>query len=386
MIAAAPILIEGHCQGEGGTIEVRPPSRGEMRACRMLLPEAFRIRRPPDLLLAAGSSPLRYLGVLSYDLVHHGGRLGWRVAVHVARAARRRGVGPRLIAEIASRGRRRGAAFLLAEVDAEEQPGCRDFLAACGFRTASRCTSYEGDLAHYRSVIGRDPRPPRGPRQGPGRGPRRSRRARRPHEALDRLAAARIAASFQPVDDLSADFWRRPSVRDSSAILMLGDRAIGGIVAEAFGDAGRRALALRSIAEFRGGWANVILSAGSGDRLAALGVRRVRFSTTEETPDTENGVRIHGYRSSPHRRAPPAGPHRGKFMSTSLYLINPACDVPTYHSGDVFAASGHGRGHVGGRPGDDDRRGDGARRRARGDLRRGHRAGRPRHDAPTSSA
>ena len=27
-------------------------------------------------------------------------------------------------------------------------------------------------------------------------------------------------------------------------------------------------------------------------------------------------------------------------MSTSLYLINPACDVPTYHSGDVFAASG----------------------------------------------
>jgi hypothetical protein len=27
-------------------------------------------------------------------------------------------------------------------------------------------------------------------------------------------------------------------------------------------------------------------------------------------------------------------------MSTSLYLINPACDVPTYHGGEVFGASG----------------------------------------------
>ena len=296
MIAAAPILIEGHCQGEGGTIAVRPPSRGEMRACRMLLPEAFESRRPPDLLLAAGSSPLRYLGALSYDLVHHGGRLGWRVAVHVARAARRRGVGTRLIAEIAAHGRRRGAAFLLAEVDAEESLA-GNFLVACGFRAASRCTSYEGNLAHYRGVIGaiRDRLRARGkvPAEARVVSPREA-----PHEALDRLAAARIAASFQPVDDLSADFWRRPSVRDSSAILMLGDRAIGGVVAEAFGDLA--VVPWRSVdPEFRGGWANVILSAALGDRLAALGVRRVRFSTTEETPDTEYGVRVHGY---DHRR------------------------------------------------------------------------------------
>ena len=116
-----------------------------------------------------------------------------------------------------------------------------------------------------------------------------------------------VAATCQPTENLAADFWRRPSVRDSSAILMLGDRAIGGMVAEAFGELAD--VPWRSVdPEFRGGWANVVLSAALGDRLAALGVRRVRFSTTEETPDTENGVRIHGYL---HRRivdAPPARP------------------------------------------------------------------------------
>jgi GNAT superfamily N-acetyltransferase len=274
-----------------GAIEVRPPARDELPACRMLLPEAFRSGIRPDLLLAAGSSPRRYLGALAYDLVHHGGRLGWRLRLHVARAARRRGVGLRLIGEIAGRGRRRGAAFLAIEAGADD-PAAAAFLAAAGFRVASRCSTYEGDLAHYRGVVApiRDRLAARGriPEGARVVGPREA-----PAEALGRLVEEWAARAFLPAADLSSGYWWRPSVRDASAILLLGDRAIGGVVAEARGEVAE--IPWRSVEpEFRGGWANVVLAAGSADRLAALGVRRVRFATTEETPDTENGIRVHG--------------------------------------------------------------------------------------------
>jgi GNAT superfamily N-acetyltransferase len=289
---AAPMIRAGDSPDARDAIEVRPPTRAELLPCRMILPEAFRTGGSPDLLLAVAPSPLRYLGVLSYRLVYQGGRLGWRVGLHVARAARRQGVGQRLIAEIAARGQRRGVAFLLAEAESDNSLASA-FLASAGFRAASRCASYEGDLAQYRDVVVaiRDRLEARGkvpantrvvlPREAPA-------------EALDRLAAEQMARAFLPAEDLATDFWKRPSVRDSSVFLMLGDRAIGGAVAEMSGELAT--VSWRSVdPEFRGGWANILLSTGLADRLTALGVRRVRFSTTEETPDTENGVRIHGF-------------------------------------------------------------------------------------------
>ncbi len=115
-----------------------------------------------------------------------------------------------------------------------------------------------------------------------------------PADALECLLQEWVARAFLPASDLSPEYWRRPSVRDASAILMMGDRALGGIVAEVRGDAAD--VRWRSLVpEFRGGWANVVLTAGLADRLSAMGVRRIRFATTEETPDTENGVRIHGF-------------------------------------------------------------------------------------------
>lgn len=274
-----------------GGSDVRPPNRAELLPCRMLLPEAFRSGRRPDLLLATGRDPLRYEGVLAFELVHHGGRLGWRIEAHVARAARLRGVGGRLVAEIARRGRRRGVGFLLAEV-APEDRGATSFLASAGFRVASRCATYEGDLSRYRSAACdlRDRLAARGKVPDGARvvSPRDA-----PAEALDRLAREWAARAFLAPGDLSPSFWERPAIRDASAVLMLGDRAIGGIVAEVAGDSA--GIAWRSIdPEFRLGWANIILSAAVADRLASLGVRRIRFSTTEETPDTENGVKIYG--------------------------------------------------------------------------------------------
>jgi len=274
------------------TIEVRPPTRGELPACRMLLPEAFQSGPRPDLLLAMAARPFRYLGVLAYELVHQGGRLGWRLRLHVARSARRRGVGTRLIREIADRGRRRGAAFLAVEAGTEDR-SAGTFLAASGFRIASRCSVYEGDLAHYRCVLGsiRDRLAARGrvPEGARIVGPREA-----PALALGCLVEEWAARALLAASDLSGDFWRRPSVRDASVILMLGDRALGGILAEARGEAAD--LAWCWVApEFQGGWATIVLSAGSADRLAALGTRRVRFATTLETPHTENSVRIHGF-------------------------------------------------------------------------------------------
>jgi hypothetical protein len=236
--------------------------------------------------------PLRYKGVIAYDLVHHGGRLGWRLRLHVARSARRRGLGTRLIREIGDRGRRRGAAFLAVEAGAEDL-AAGAFLAASGFRIASRCSVYEGDLAHYRSVWGsiRDRLAARGriPEGARIVGPREA-----PAQALASLVEDWAARAFLTASDVSPDFWRRPSVRDASVILMLGDRALGGIVAESRGEAADIPWCWVA-PEFHGGWATIVLAAASADRLAALGTRRVRFATTEETIHTENSVRIHGF-------------------------------------------------------------------------------------------
>ena len=140
MIVAAPILIEGHCQGEGGTIAVRPPTRGEMRACRMLLPEAFQSGRPPDLLVAAGASPLRYLGVAVLRP-----RASWRPAGLAGLDPRRSGGPTARGGPAPDRGDRLAWPAPRGGVPAG-RGRCRDrqaadFLAACGFRAASRCTS-----------------------------------------------------------------------------------------------------------------------------------------------------------------------------------------------------------------------------------------------------
>jgi GNAT superfamily N-acetyltransferase len=272
-------------------IEIRVPTRSELRGCRMILPEALAAGVRPDLLLAAEPSPVRYLGVLAYDLVLHGGRLGWRVRMHVVVGRRRRGIGARLIAAIAERARNRGAGFLVAEVDGDDASAAA-FLAVTGFRAVSRCTTYEADLAAYRRVAGsiRDRLAARGrlPEGARVVAPRQA-----PSGALEWLDEERRGHAIVPAAEIDGE-GRGPSTDDVSSVLVLDGRAIGGVVARVRGDVAE--VAWRSVLpEYRGGWANVVLAAGSADRLAAQGVRRVRFSTTDDTPDTENGVRIHGF-------------------------------------------------------------------------------------------
>lgn len=85
----------------------------------------------------------------------------------------------------------------------------------------------------------------------------------------------------------------KPELFRPSVVLLLDGQVAAAIIVEEIGPLAM--VRSRVVApEFRGGWANVVLAAGSADRLATLGVRRVRFATTEDTPDTENGVRIYG--------------------------------------------------------------------------------------------
>ena len=93
------------------------------------------------------------------------------------------------------------------------------------------------------------------------------------------------------------DLLRRPAVREVSVALLDGDTIVGAVLLERHGtlaDVHWRVVA----PAYRGGWANVILTSAMGDRMTALGVTHVKFSTTTETPDTERMVRLYGVEQS----------------------------------------------------------------------------------------
>src|SRR5437764_9281840 len=94
--------------------EIRPPRPAEVRACRMILPDAFHRGLTPDLLLAVDSDPFRFLGVAAFTLVLFEGRPAWELRLHVVRGHRRMGHGTHLVRSLIDRGTNRGVIGLIA--------------------------------------------------------------------------------------------------------------------------------------------------------------------------------------------------------------------------------------------------------------------------------
>jgi GNAT superfamily N-acetyltransferase len=272
-------------------VEIRPPHRSELRACRLILPEAFGRVVVPDLLLAVGRQPIRFLGALAYAAVLFEGNPSWRLALHVVRGYRRRGIGTQLVRSLIGRTAGRGVRALIAPQPAEEPEAAR-FLGSLGFQHAFRSSVYEGELEHYRAAVG----PLCERLRGRGKVPPGARAVPlqdAPRDGLAQLLAEHARRTPHSLGDPWAEVWLRPSAREASAVLMLGDQVIGAILAEKHGPLAE--VIWRVVAPpYRGGWANIVLNAATWDRMARSGVRRVRFTTTTHTPDTERFVRLYG--------------------------------------------------------------------------------------------
>jgi GNAT superfamily N-acetyltransferase len=313
MLSQGPVsgsgIDDGGRSGHPAAVEIRTPLRSELRACRLMLPSSFRRGVAPELLVAVGMQPFRFLGALAYGLVLFEGKPAWRLRLHVVSAHRRLGIGTRLLGSLASRGSERGVSTLIAQREAEEESGAAPFLESAGFRYGFRSSMYEGDLEHYRAAVG----PLRERLAGRGRIPSDARSVsldEAPREALSRLLADHARRTPHSIGTPWADAWRRPQIRDASSVLMRERDVIGVILAEKHDECAE--VIWRVVApSYRGGWANVVLNAATWDHMFQNGVRRVRFATTVQTPDTERFVRIYGAGQARHtdyfvRALPPA--------------------------------------------------------------------------------
>ena len=272
-------------------VEIRPPANAELRACRMILPEAFQHGVAPDLLLAVEPERHRFAGAIAYSAALFTGALAWRFQLHVVRGYRRRGIGRSLVDALASRAAEQSVTALVG-IQPEQAADGPQFLAAIGCAPSYRSSVYVGEIANYDSTLRPLVERVRARRWAPD-DVRSLTLGEAPREQL--LAFLKATALHEPhhMDTHWEDLWRRPSVRESSVVLLQSDDIVGVIMAERRGtlvDVIWRVVA----PAYRRGWANVLLTAAMWDRMVETGVTHMKFATTSDTPDTERAVRLYG--------------------------------------------------------------------------------------------
>jgi GNAT superfamily N-acetyltransferase len=276
---------------EAPSLEVRPPMRPEIRAARMLLPEAFASGKAPDLLLAVQSDPLRFVGAAAYQQIAVAGGIGWELQLHVPPAQRRRGIGSLLIAALVERGKFARLSALVADHDILREPAGGHFLQSLGFRFAGRKVRAEVILDDYFGIFV----PMRDRLMQRGKVPGTIRVVGLPEVERDdvvRFVAAHRGASDDPESSWQSE-WDALDFREASMVLLDSARVIGLWIGQTQGD---RAVAhYRLIAtDRRGGWANLVLCAETACRYRARGIRYVEFISNEQTQDTLAVVHLHG--------------------------------------------------------------------------------------------
>ncbi len=272
-------------------IEVRAPRPDEWRACRALLPEAFSSGVLPQLLLAARAQPFGYLGACAAEPRSYEASPAWHLSLHVAPPFRRQGVGSHLIRTFVDRRAGPSVRTVIAS-HADDEPGAAAFLRSVGFAFSFRVSRYEVELAPYiergqafRARLVAHGKVPAGAAVA------------RVSEVSREDVAQLLGSRTGPVADALGASWgdqlKRTSVREMSTALMLDGAIIGVVLADLEGTRGE--MLWRAVAhDYRAGWANIVLSTASGERIFRAGGRTLRFTTTRETPDTERAVRLYG--------------------------------------------------------------------------------------------
>ena len=116
----------------------------DRRACRMLLPDKPGEVGWSQMLVAKDAANGAILGAAKgMPTRMESGRFQLRIAVHVPKPFRRRGVATALVERLAAHAREQRFQSLAALVDPEERDGALPFLATCGFHTIDRMTTFE---------------------------------------------------------------------------------------------------------------------------------------------------------------------------------------------------------------------------------------------------
>jgi GNAT superfamily N-acetyltransferase len=262
-------------------IAIRRAKDGELRACRMLVPEAFLPRRAPECFVALPSSPT--VPVAAAAVSWSAG--GFPVQVHVIPPWRRRGVGRALVEAV--------AAEVAGETDRLRSWGmipegspAHAFMTATSFTVARRFVGFETDGRQFADAIV----PLRQRLERKGRIPADLRIVSlrdAPHEQVTRLAATELSIAPSALAARLAPQDMSGVSNDLSVVLMLHGAVCGAILVARDGDMAR--VDVNVVApEQRQGWANVILLEEAVRRGLAGGIKWFRFFSDEKTRDTMN--------------------------------------------------------------------------------------------------
>ena len=116
----------------------------DRRACRMLLPDKSGVVGWSQLLLAKDAATGAILGAAKGMPVRmESGQFQLRIAVHVPKPFRRRGVATSLVDHLAAHAREQRCGSLAVLLEPEDRDGSLPFLGARGFQTVDRMTTFE---------------------------------------------------------------------------------------------------------------------------------------------------------------------------------------------------------------------------------------------------
>jgi GNAT superfamily N-acetyltransferase len=275
------------CEAMTAIIAVRPATDPERRGCRMLLPESSAWAWPAEYLVAMSDSPRQLLGAIAYAPALHPDGPAWLISLRVVRAARRGGIGARLVDALIDLARSRRIRSLVCPVDSGSDAAAAPFLLSRGFRVSRTLTTFEEDidLDDYepivRSVCERleaRGRVPEGLRVVP--------LAESPLDLVSRLYAANLGGTIEVLEAFLRGSLARGGLEESYTLILDG-KVLGLKLMEPAGPA-IEVHAKIVAPEYRRGWANAIIARELVRRLRALGRNRVRFSAADEARDTLN--------------------------------------------------------------------------------------------------
>jgi GNAT superfamily N-acetyltransferase len=206
-------------------VTVRRAQEADLRAVRLLLPDAFDRFVPSETWIAVSEHPLTFRGAAAATAHVWDDQRVWRLHLHVARGNRRCGIGTRLMDSAITSARRRGIEALEGWFSLDDT-AAEPFLRHCGFAPFLGFTTFQADSRRLMEVI-LPIRDHAVTRSHTPAGGRIVPLADAPFEQVMRLHVEHIGGTRQLLMSRSPAELIREFRHDGSLVLMIGDEVKG---------------------------------------------------------------------------------------------------------------------------------------------------------------